>query len=238
MYSCTCHRVTIPAWHSQFAAKDKLSFTVVSAFLRLGRKYEIEHLQSEALRRLRKDHPSNLRAYDKLSQKTTCVVGYRGKAADVIRLAHETNIYSILPAVLYDCCKDYTYEELLTGRHRPDGSIATLTYDDQKLCILGKEKLIRKQAVETFSWLKPDRATAVDCTRDQCAQARKGLFQEMWYPTPSCGALKTWKTRWEIGMCENCAAASMQKHTVGREKIWNLLPSIFQLPPWEELMNN
>jgi hypothetical protein len=114
-----------------------------------------------------------------------------------------------------------------------------MTTDDQIICILGKDKLIQEQAVKTLGWLKPDSDGAVDCTtRNRCTDARRELFQKIWYPSPTCVALKPWKIQWGVGMCDDCVAASVQKHAAGREKIWSMLPSIFELPLWEDLLTN
>jgi hypothetical protein len=124
----------------------------------------------------------------------------------------------ILPTAFYYCCSHYTYEDLLRGRRRSNGFIATMTSDDQIVCVLGRTNSYWNRR-STFGWLKPDYDGAVDCTtHNQCAGVRKELFQNWWYPSPIFAALKPWKMQGETGICNSCVATSVQKHMAGRKK--------------------
>jgi hypothetical protein len=223
---------------SYFTVKQKLPLGIVAACLRLGTKYEIAHLKAEALRRLYNDFPPTFNQVDQLYfGKNQLIEQYNGIAVDVVRLAHENNISSILPAALYGLCR-YSFDVIIHGGRRPDGTFSILSIEDQKTCILAKGKLIRLQAVETFGWLNlPDDGQYPGCVGD-CAGLKRSIFRHFWLPTPSCSALQPFKQSWAKSMCATCAADSSRKHNAGREKIWNQLPSIFGMRPWVELLDD
>jgi len=78
-----------------------MPFDVVAAFLRLGSKYFIEGLRLDALNRLNYEYPINFQPMGRNS--TLLLKCYQGISFDVINLARQNNILSILPAAFYDC---------------------------------------------------------------------------------------------------------------------------------------
>jgi hypothetical protein len=72
--------------------------------IRLGRKYEISYLRDEGLARLKREFPTTLEEYDRLPEEylsftypeTQCGLD---PIVDIIKLAHECNIQSMLPAL-------------------------------------------------------------------------------------------------------------------------------------------
>lgn len=157
---------------------------------------------------------------------------------DILAVAREHNIRSILPAIFYLFVYYYTIHEIVNGERRPDGSLSILTADDQKTCILAMDKLIRLQAVETFGWLKIEEdGESMSCTGD-CALHKRRLFRQIWVPAAKCIPLHPFLVQWAAGLCSVCAAECHQKYDVGRRKIWDLLPSIFGLASWDELLKD
>ncbi|KZP17861.1 hypothetical protein FIBSPDRAFT_864493, partial [Athelia psychrophila] len=47
--------------------------------------------------------------------------------------------------------------------------------------------------------------------------------------------LVEWEDKWAAGLCGQCRANARQKTTEGQEKLFAILPSMFELPEWEEL---
>jgi hypothetical protein len=223
---------------SYFTVKQKLPLGIVAACLRLGTKYEIVHLKTEALRRLYNDFPPTFNQVDHLYfGKNQLIERYNGIAVDVVKLARDNNISSILPAALYWLSR-YSFDSIISGKRRPDRTISILSIEDQKTCILAKEKLIRLQVVETFGWLNLlDDGQYPGCVGD-CAGQKRDIFRQFWLPTPSCSALQPFKQSWAKAMCATCVADSSQKHNAGRERVWNQLPSIFGMRPWVELLDD
>lgn len=71
--------------------------------IRLGRKYEIDHLRDEGLTRLKLEFPSDLNGWDALDvAKYTHILYAEGGPDPVVatmKLAHECKIQSILPGL-------------------------------------------------------------------------------------------------------------------------------------------
>ena len=207
-----------------------MSLAKVAAFYRLGTKYEIPDLRIEAIRRLSNDYPDELELFDQ--NRNSQLI--EGRAADVVNLAREMNILSVLPSALYCCSAFYTTGEILGGKKRSDGSTAIMSLDDQKICLLGRDKLTRLQATETFSWLANEFEGS--CLDLKCVNGRDALIGILFIWSPACRALHRRRRIWEREFCAPCVAAFADSHALGRKNIWNLLPSIFDLPPWEELL--
>ena len=85
---------------------------VLSAMLRLGKKYEMKHLEQEAIERLQVDFPASLKEWDGHFEKDKGSRSFRlldyedhgyedtfdPILTDVINLCHEFNLKAILPA--------------------------------------------------------------------------------------------------------------------------------------------
>lgn len=66
--------------------------------LRLGKKYEFDHLRDVALLRLTSEFPTQLEEWDALPDHFTHIVDRKGLLFDIIGLAIECGVQSILPA--------------------------------------------------------------------------------------------------------------------------------------------
>jgi len=42
----------------------------------------------------------------------------------------------------------------------------------------------------------------------------------------------------KVGLCDGCRGNIDERIAAGQKKIWEELPSIFDLPPWNELKND
>jgi hypothetical protein len=145
---------------------NPLSIAVVAAFLKLGTKYDITQLRSEAVERLSYEYPSSLKAYDE-----SCLDSWKkitlenGVTFGVANLAQEVGLTSILPAVFYSICSSHDFvEEMLDGEPGEDGQRVTLSSDCQRICISAWERLIELQHNQTFKWLSAvDLLSSEDC---------------------------------------------------------------------------
>jgi hypothetical protein len=109
---------------------------------------------------------------------------------------------------------------------------------DLRRCLIGRDRLLKKQYQPgyTMGWLRKWQYT--DCTdRVACCAARKSTF----YSFLDCdylGSLATYKGDYWDDLCDVCCQHVRESMTAGREKIWEELPAIFDLPPWNELKND
>jgi hypothetical protein len=106
------------------------------AFLRLGRKYDIQQLYSEALTRLEFEFPSTLEQYDRSSAYSWTLIlssgvhaGYTLVSA-VINLGRENDILHILPLAFYIICSSHTAKELIEAMEQSEGSALELSVFD------------------------------------------------------------------------------------------------------------
>ena len=57
---------------------------------------------------------------------------------------------------------------------------------------------------------------------------------------PSVAGLDEWGSIDDLStlkkLCEYCSRIAKSSHRVGRLEFWDQLPSLFDLPPWEELL--
>jgi hypothetical protein len=89
-----------------FLAQTALPLPAIGALIRLGRKYNIENLLDSAVSRLTFENPTTLKEYDALLPEiekyaTTRIVQYPGIFFDIVSLARENDILSVLPAAYY-----------------------------------------------------------------------------------------------------------------------------------------
>jgi hypothetical protein len=222
-----------------FVDKQSIPFRVVSAFLRLGKKYDLKQLYREAFTRLHHDFPSKLEAwdanalYDRISFQA-------GLEFDTINLLREVDIPLFLPSAFVFVCQDVDFDvhEILGGIRRDDSSLALLSMEDSAILLRGRQTLMDRQAESTFIWLDDEAAGDIfpDCAQPpKCAAAREKIFYSLWHPLPLCIALADWDVRWEARLCKECIRQSKIKHHDGRQQIWKELPSIFGFPEWQQL---
>ena len=113
-----------------------LPFHIVASFLRLGRKYDIQLLLNEAIARLTYEFPSTLAHYDAM-EDFSMIEDSSTLIYDTIRLARDSDLPSVLPSAFLICCQIHSFKEIFDGMHRSDGRHATLSPEDQRICILG-----------------------------------------------------------------------------------------------------
>jgi hypothetical protein len=220
-------------------------FPVVAAYLRLGSKYEIEHLHTEAMDVLSAGFPSTLEENDveNYNDGVGPLVFEKSMYFDVISLARETGIHRLLPAAYCYYCEMFVLDEVLEGIERVDGTLSVLSAQDQKVLMRGWHTLVRLQSVETFYWMTDvehdDSDVFAGCettASGKCALARRDIMCEEMFPMRSdCVALRCWDSLWETRMCKACIAVCTDIHDEGRARIWDKLPSVFGLPAWNEL---
>lgn len=236
----------IPSGSSSYVALDdatsRIPFDVIAAFLRLGSKYFIERLRLDALNRLNCEYTSTFNQWEEIRlQKPILLRPHQGMSFDVINLARQNNILSILPAAFYDCLDPtrnltWSLAQIFDGFAQPNGHVSILSPEDQKLCITGWWSLIRMQVEYTFGWIDPPADTQLArCRNTGCVDTRKSLRLSLLPAIPNCLALEPWDDSWAEGMCKFCADAAKRSHRQGRLKVWSALPAVFGLPNWDEI---
>jgi len=217
-----------------FIDREPLPISIIAAFLRLGQKYEIDQLRSEAVTRLSYDFPTTLEEFDQSFKETLShcdgVLLFTS-----INLARECNLLSVLPSALYACSNTMAVQDILRGVLLDDGTRCIMSPVDQEGCITGWFTLLEKQATKTLKWVDP-RESFAGCTNPQgCDAGRSTLLRFFWHPVPKLFPLIRWDPIFDSTFCSFCSQKSREIHEAGRQSVWNEIPSIFGLPEWEEL---
>lgn len=224
------------------AAGEPLSIPAVVAFLRLGKKYDIELLHAEALKRLHCEYPSTLGEMD-LDYPSPMIAQKPDTPTDLIiaNLAREQSLLSVLPLALYRCCCSYSAIQLMVGISGDDAVTTVLSAGDLLACCVALSSLGSTQYATTLAWLNPYAIKFPTCTSPaHCDNIRKFALHNVFFPSISIVGLATWSDfrddwLWAGSMCSSCDTIAEKLHDDGRVKFWEALPSIFGLPEWCEL---
>ncbi|KZP11085.1 hypothetical protein FIBSPDRAFT_913674 [Athelia psychrophila] len=221
----------------KYTVGEVLSLPVVSALLCLGGKYDIQPLHNEARKRLFLLFTITLHERDAITWASAGIEDPedRGFFFHALLTARRAGLLSILPLLLYPCCGFFKASEIKNGfRSGMDGSTLYFPRDDQIACLAGYQAIYAAQAETTYAWLYQDSTLGPNCITPQtCDEARRvHLITYSTAPTPDIAGLRTWSAETELlddELCKN------KLHEAGREKFWEQLPGLFDLPSWEEL---
>ena len=239
------------AWIRDYTSRVILPFSAVAAMLRLGTKYDFNHLRTEALYRLRAEFPSTLQEWEFLPSEYTHMQNQGGILFDIVNLALEQGLFSILPVAYYLCIQDIvgcyyyqssthclkdTQDEIFNGQKRDDGTLATLPPAVQRVCVLGREKILVEQADATLAWLDNEEVSG-ECENSlECARVCTNLVSWVWKPMPEpCRSLEKWSMIPKDRLCLACIEEASKIHEAGRQKMWDMMPLNFGFPAWDEL---
>lgn len=175
--------------NSRFAAsRDPVPIKVVAAFLRLGQKYDFEAIRIEALHRIFYEVPTTLEDYDTLKtgsqiQKTSVLFWI-----DMLTVAHEHNLQSVLPFALYMCSTMIFFgSSTISEETDCDEYKARLAIDDRMKCLSSYRTLLRTQNDTTFAWLDcEDAYGSCDHVMD-CHLHRNYLIREYFFNRSTIG---------------------------------------------------
>lgn len=144
----------------------------------------------------------------------------------IIPLARETNVPMVLPWAFYLC------------GHIPVDGIMTntvLSWRDKALCLAGKDRLWEAQKTLTHEFLmqfKPALGCNSSChTRFSSGTSWRDTEVLRLSPHP-LEEYKDWAT---FPFCSKCLSSVKSQHRDGRERVWDMLPGIFELGTWSDI---
>ncbi|KAF7296530.1 BTB domain-containing protein [Mycena chlorophos] len=214
---------------------EKQTVEFVCALLRLSTKYDIPEFRRQWLARLHEELPTTLAEYDSgAGWKYIVVAGDNSHCvlASLIDLAREIGIHSILPLTLYSLVWDDVLVAPATGTNK-------LNLSDQAAYLRGQLRLLRLSSTTTMRWLEPEEplvpcATCSSESRPDCSRVVED-FRKRCTSEISAGVFASWTELAVDGLCDACEEAARTVYEEGRVECWKQLPSIFDLPDWEEL---
>ncbi|KAJ6589833.1 hypothetical protein DFH09DRAFT_908850 [Mycena vulgaris] len=230
-------------YNPTFLLQTALPLPIIAALIRLGRKYEFQDLLDAAVERLTFENPATLEEYDARrpdpasTYSPTRIVHYPGLLFDMLTLARENDILTALPCAYYRAL--HRYNQVFDGIKKGDGTWASLALADQRQCVLSRERLMRVQFQQgySFGWLRSWEYGG-DCTDPVACGRWRDRRLRSYLDVFTLVALSVQKVHWETGLCASCAQHTLESVTAGRKKIWEELPGFFDLLPWAELKNN
>jgi len=213
--------------------------TFISGILRLSTKYVIRYLRQRCIILFLTKLPSTFESYEAKARATSpsSTSPTPSKARDryrsdtvmrAIKLAQENDIYEALPYAYY-CVSRFPHKRLL--KERP----GDISWKDKAICLVGRERLHWAQMSMSYAFLLVFHRSPV-CQNLLCAHARGPhaewhLLENDRSPHP----LREYD-RWDsLNVCADCVAYCQARHLEGRKDVWKYLPTLFELPPWEEL---
>ncbi|KAJ6504145.1 hypothetical protein C8R47DRAFT_1038420 [Mycena vitilis] len=229
-------------------AEDKLSLAFVAALVRLGRKYDFKHLLEAAVKRLAYENPTTLDKYESLNHITDDRISYRvtrltappGLAFKVLTLARENRLFALLPCAYLRVIFFFSQEQIFDGILSSVGPSVTLPSEDQRMCILGSKRMLQAQ------WENSRFATWMDsqdplpgCSKmDDCLARKKSSLKTLQKKGVCVAPFQFAAKHMGHPLCDTCEAHQEEVMAEARKKLWDDLPSFFDLPPWAELKND
>ncbi|KAK7025081.1 BTB domain-containing protein [Favolaschia claudopus] len=224
-----------------FLCQEKVPFPAVAALVRLGRKYEFKNLLDAAVARLTAVFPTTIEEYDLLISKPrySTLELPAPLLFDVIALATENNLWTVLPCAYTDAVKRFKTADFFDGIK--DGArtvLLPLAY--LRRCIMFQQSLLAKQYQPgyTIGWLRKWDFEA-DCTNPGACRTLRENFLANHMDKSTLVPLVKWETseRLLTSFCRNCGMHIRDCITSGRKRMWDELPGLLDLPPWGELKN-
>ncbi|KAF7338115.1 BTB domain-containing protein [Mycena venus] len=223
-------------------SKESLHFALIAAIVRPGRKYDFKNLLAAAVQRLTHENPTSLEKYESSYHIANNQIIYSPKQIhdggcltfDTITLAWENNLFAILPCAYFRAVFFYDQETILDGIPRDNGLPATLSAQDQRLCILGSKRIVQAQweLERLWNWLSSDDG----CTGNEgCTVWKSTVFRRL---VKTQAPLAPFSLPRNLKMCIACATKHAEIVLEARKKLWDQLPVFFDLPPWAELKND
>ncbi|KAI1786292.1 hypothetical protein LXA43DRAFT_952775 [Ganoderma leucocontextum] len=243
-------RVLIPKNHITYTrnhtpkAAPCRTLDEISAFIRLADKYDIRHVQDQAMAALKEYFPGDFDTFnlsgapggDSIPSLATQAIG-------AVNLARLTDMPSILPLALYQCA--HLEGVLLDGWKRKDGTVEHLSPADLRRCIDARRALIWAHVRLVFRLF--DGHPSAGCTsRAWCTEKLRvflGLIvtaveiadsdpSENW--TAQSHPLEGWTEGLrqlgdEASLCKSCVEELIRRSYQERKKVWNRLPKIFNV---------
>ncbi|KAJ7084655.1 hypothetical protein B0H15DRAFT_910943 [Mycena belliarum] len=252
----------LPEYFPAFPYSTK--FETLVGCLRLSHKYEVGFLRRRALVHLSSGHRTTLSDWDSsLSYYAAAQLKATAPASAIsditswpkpttpqysicaIELAREVDALWVLPAAFYRLSSNITATQWALSNPAPEkatylGRPTTFSAQDRKALLSGHQTQLTSSAVDILRFLtdpleiegclSPARCTkqrlqAVDGSRDMLEQ----------YPAIP---LDIWEEAdWKLldNVCSVCLPVLRRTHRAARQTFWDGLPSLFALPPWEDL---
>ncbi|KAJ7154931.1 hypothetical protein C8R43DRAFT_884956, partial [Mycena crocata] len=204
------------------------TFPIVAGVLRLSTKYDVEYLRRRALLHLATSLPSSLPDYDDISKIRTFSIHH--KQFPRLTLVQDLGLTWAMPWALY-AASCGTVEDIIDGR-LSDGTLETLPPSFQRTCLIARARLVIAQQHDIYRSL---RTPADDCGSPEVCNRRRLRMIESVTKQQKLNPVGAKLPTPTATLCEACFEKATETYDAARQKVWDSLPGLFGLPPWDDL---
>jgi len=222
-----------------FARKIKspsgvIDFSVLEATLRMSTQFEVTYLRKMLIKQLTMICPTFLEVYDTSRRSlTTTNLSPAKLPFAIVRLAREADVCAVLPFALY-CCSTQPLQYLLDG---------DIDWEDKKACLVARQELHNRLRTSIFGFLlgRNNKDAPIHCkSPTKCKQERLAFLSrnESSFASWKKGPIE-YEVDWQAVsklFCISCTVMFRVTFERARQDIWNGLPALFGLPPWQKLL--
>ncbi|KIM44192.1 hypothetical protein M413DRAFT_376539 [Hebeloma cylindrosporum] len=216
--------------------RKRMPMDLLTAILRFGKKYEIDHLCKEGLERLPFDFANTLQKWD-MSFDEDPQTDYSLQVHNVLQLGCELSILSCLPTAYLMFVAHSNLDTIMKRSTDYGGAM-----DRQIISrsVLGRDKLIQAYLEVLKGWAQERLLTpSQQCSSTSFCSHKKLLASQSLFSTGDgkISLLEPWRVveTSNFLLCEPCLESLRVPYQKARQGLWADLPSFFGLPPWEEL---
>ncbi|KAG6826754.1 hypothetical protein H0H92_014579 [Tricholoma furcatifolium] len=177
---------------------------------------------------------------DSLSRPLVHDVDANGGEFALIAILKQHRMDTGLPALFYRICSKYPVINISQGQVVTEKSSFYMSLQDSFRCLVGRERL-SSESLSVWYWAQP-MAYKFNCaTSKKCTAARSFILSQVCRePSPSSAgykifALTPWDKEWNHRLCSTCGGIDRARHRLGRQDIWNKLPSYWGFEDWQAL---
>jgi hypothetical protein len=219
------------AMMSRYMSKVEASLNISASVLRLCTKYDIPFFRQYVVKRFEAAYPSKLDVWDSMDEAAHDEAVVFSIVA--INAAIESGLRTILPIAVYSVCS-LGLEPILDGFVDDDGIHHILSPLHQRAMLLARRDLAIAHAQRTLSaFMKVDNTWCK--TKDKCNAARHQVIIER-LPEQKTSlnylALEPVPDAMLSDLCSLCQTNARMSVGAERIRLWQDLPSIFNLDSW------
>ncbi|KAI0776631.1 hypothetical protein BD413DRAFT_225471 [Trametes elegans] len=214
----------------------RTTFECISAYVRLGYKYQITELYQEALAVLKGYFPASFDDWNSIERDSffTCEDIHSIGAVNLARLMDEP---TLLPAALWRCCR--LGSDLVYGFTRKDGTQEHLTWEDLGLCFAAKGRILKagvRARLRTFYPVVDPKCKSDGACRSALLKLGRALEEDLdgVAETDPLVPYTRIPVKDKLPLCSNCRAMVRARDERERRVIWDRLPQLLgiEVPGW------
>lgn len=209
--------------------------------LRLSTKYDVIHLRRWAIETLQKWFPPTLPRF----QSTYLENAFRNVAVSVAvaNVARETSAWILLPSSLLRCAiHSRSSRELYDGMTQPSGLRLELSPENRRIIFTTRPLLEHACRERTLAFIFHPHSQSTGCTNStgNCKAFRKTIYDMLTsdpdhFYDPFFPVLLPVAKLIRRKCCEACVSRWTEQNRRAVEELWEELPSILELQPWDQL---